>query len=56
MALGVKISFLELLRLLEVLSPYLLCLFQLLLLLNNITGVRLCRPLGRCCLAPKESI
>ena len=47
MALGVKISFLGLLRSLEVLSRYLLCLFQSLLLLNNIIRVCLCRPLGR---------
>ena len=56
MALGVIISFLGPLRSLEVLSHYLLRLFQLLLLLNNIIGVCPCRPLGRCCLKPKESI
>ena len=56
MALGVIISFLGILRSLDVLSYSLLRLFQLLLLLNNIIGVCLCRPLGRCCLEPKESI
>ena len=42
MALGVIISFLGLLRSLEVLSHYLLRLFHLLLVLNNIIGVCLC--------------
>ena len=56
MALGVIISFLELLCSLEVLSHDLLCLFQLLFLLNAIIGVCPCRPLGRCCLQPKKSI
>ena len=56
MVFGVIISFLGLLRSLEVLSHYLLRLFQLLLLLNNIIGVCLSRPLGRCCLEPKECI